>query len=147
LRTEEVQVPFILQAPRRRGHRVNGLVSLLDVAPTLLDLTGTTLPHELAGESLAPVLFEGREVEKNVVFAHVYDPRQAYVSQMSITRLSVRTTDRLYIHDRENHLRQVFRWRDDSLDLRNVSLEEPDQAEWLGYLATRELQRMLQPLR
>ena len=67
VRTEEVHVPFLIQTARRRGERVGGLVSHLDVVPTLLDLAGVPSPRELLGESLVPALEGDREPEKTVV--------------------------------------------------------------------------------
>jgi len=56
-----VRVPLIWNGPGLREQNLvaNGLVELLDVAPTLLDLAGIDIPDYMQGQSLAPVL-DGR---------------------------------------------------------------------------------------
>jgi arylsulfatase A-like enzyme len=52
------RVPLIWNWPDRipRGTPITGLVELLDVAPTLLDLLGEPVPAHMQGNSIAPVL-------------------------------------------------------------------------------------------
>ena len=57
---ETLRVPLIVRAPGALpGRRIARPVSLLDVAPTLLDLAGLQAPESFHGESLRPWL-EGR---------------------------------------------------------------------------------------
>jgi choline-sulfatase len=53
-----LHVPLIVVAPGRwpAGKRVTSLASLVDVAPTLLDLAGQTAPSGLDGRSLGPAV-------------------------------------------------------------------------------------------
>ena len=53
---ENVHVPLIVAAPGmiERQRRIAKTASLIDVAPTLADLTGVTLHSEVAGQSLLP---------------------------------------------------------------------------------------------
>ncbi|MEO0416332.1 MAG: sulfatase, partial [Verrucomicrobiota bacterium] len=52
------RVPMILWTPDQkvRGKKSNALVELLDIYPTLCDLTGTEKPEHVEGRSLAPLL-------------------------------------------------------------------------------------------
>jgi arylsulfatase A-like enzyme/Flp pilus assembly protein TadD len=53
-------VPLLIRAPHaRRGSRIVGRVSLVDLAPTVLDLVNLKTPAEVEGVSLRPYL-EGR---------------------------------------------------------------------------------------
>ena len=58
-----LHVPLIVVAPGRwpAGKRVASLASLIDVAPTLLELSGQAVPAGLDGRSLAPAV-AGRTV-------------------------------------------------------------------------------------
>lgn len=59
LHEEVVRVPLIVRAPGgAAGKRAGGLVTLADVAPTLLELAGLEPGKELQGRSLAAVLRE-----------------------------------------------------------------------------------------
>jgi arylsulfatase A-like enzyme len=50
---EAVRVPLLIRLPgRRRGHRVSGPVSQIDIVPTLLDFMGQPIPEHLPGKSL-----------------------------------------------------------------------------------------------
>ncbi|MEX2540715.1 MAG: sulfatase-like hydrolase/transferase [Trueperaceae bacterium] len=53
-----VRVPLIVSWPRqlRRDVRSEALVELVDLAPTLLDLTRSPVPDSMQGRSLAPIL-------------------------------------------------------------------------------------------
>ncbi len=61
-----LHVPLLVKAPGMRPHRVSDPVSLVDVAPTLLELAGLKRPP-LAGESLVPLL-RGKTVPMRVVY-------------------------------------------------------------------------------
>ena len=51
---ENVRVPYLIVAPglTRAPERVRRVASLIDVAPTILDLLGISRPHEYQGRSL-----------------------------------------------------------------------------------------------
>ncbi|MBU2877919.1 MULTISPECIES: sulfatase-like hydrolase/transferase [Aliiglaciecola] len=54
-----VRVPLVVYDPRLKQHKAdesNELVALLDIAPTLLDLTDTEIPEEMQGHSLKPLM-------------------------------------------------------------------------------------------
>ena len=57
---ELLRVPLILRLPSGRSGRVEERISLLDLAPTLLDLLGVEPPAQFQGSSLLPVI-EGKE--------------------------------------------------------------------------------------
>ncbi|MEQ3553802.1 sulfatase-like hydrolase/transferase [Pseudonocardia nematodicida] len=61
-----VHVPLLIMGPGvRPGQRLDGLVSLMDVGPTVLELAGLTPPRWMEAESLLPALrgeaWSGRE--------------------------------------------------------------------------------------
>ena len=58
---EAVRVPLILSCPQRfqQGLKVDGLVELLDLAPTFLDCAGIEISNRMQGRSLLPIL-EGK---------------------------------------------------------------------------------------
>jgi arylsulfatase len=53
-----MRVPLIFWAPKRfkQNLRSNALVDLMDIAPTLMELTGETVPERMQGKSLIPIL-------------------------------------------------------------------------------------------
>ena len=63
---EETHVPLMIRAPKGEGggRRVSGLVELIDVMPTILEIAGATPPANIRGQSLLGAArgepFEGR---------------------------------------------------------------------------------------
>ncbi len=63
-----LHVPLIIKAPGLSPRRIDGLVQIIDVMPTLLDLLGIADSSARQGKNLEPLIFEGKEVN-DVVFA------------------------------------------------------------------------------
>jgi arylsulfatase A-like enzyme len=61
-----VRVPMVFRGPGfSGGNRVSTPVSLVDVAPTLLDATGITVPDPMEGESIVPFVGDGPEPDRD----------------------------------------------------------------------------------
>ena len=79
-----VHVPLLIRGPGIRPGVVDTPVSIMDVAPTLLDLVGVGAPQSFRGRSLRPAL-EGRSLAVRPVVAELFqegeapDPRQQHV--------------------------------------------------------------------
>ena len=69
----DLHVPLLLRPGRgvgvRAGQRIEQVVSLLDVAPTLLALHGLPVPTGMHGANLAPLLRAKGTLEREAVFA------------------------------------------------------------------------------
>jgi arylsulfatase A-like enzyme len=66
---EAVRVPLLIRLPgQRRGQRVHGPVSQIDVVPTLLDFLGQPIPEQLPGKSLRARMVEGASAPAENVF-------------------------------------------------------------------------------
>ncbi|MCZ7586125.1 MAG: sulfatase [Deltaproteobacteria bacterium] len=61
---EVVRVPLIIYVPERAPDRVKGLVSLVDVAPTLLSLAGVEIPSSFRGRTMSGARRTFRSAEK-----------------------------------------------------------------------------------
>lgn len=71
-----MRVPLMIRWPGRfkAGQRLDALVEMVDVAPTLLEAAGIGIPAAMQGRSLAPLL-EGRATEhRESVYMENYDP-------------------------------------------------------------------------
>ena len=56
LHEEVLRVPLIIRAPGYQPGRSKSIVELVDLFPTLADLTGLPIPESLDGVSLRPIL-------------------------------------------------------------------------------------------
>ena len=75
-----IRVPLIIATPfdEPQGIQRHELVSLIDVMPTVLELTGLETPEEVHGSSLVPLFTEAAEVEGRPderVYAETFYPR------------------------------------------------------------------------
>jgi choline-sulfatase len=99
-----LHVPLVVHDPRRQANRCTGLVEAIDIAPTVLELSGTDVPASMQGKSLVPVLDDPALSHRDAVFAEfeeytvntgVHDVLRACPE----TRMfSVRTGRYKYIH-------------------------------------------------
>lgn len=69
----DLHVPLLLRPAQGLGvraeQRIDQLVSLADIAPTLLALNGIEVPRGMHGENLAPLLRGKGELERDTLFA------------------------------------------------------------------------------
>ena len=80
LEPQELRVPLLISGPMRTASVIHGPVSLIDVAPTLLDIAGIEAPASFHGRSLVPAL-EGALLPDVPVIAELFEggnepPRQ-----------------------------------------------------------------------
>lgn len=141
LRTAEVHVPFVVQAPFGRGEIRRGLVTHLDVMATLVDLVVPDRSLVLDGESLLPSLAAGREPRKRVAFSILWQPRLGPVGAPALRSAAIRTAEDLYIDDREHQTRALYAWPEDPLERTDVTAHRAGAAEWMRHALAEELER------
>jgi len=67
-----IKTPFIVHWPagiRKKGAVTDSLVSVLDIAPTILKAAGVAVPESMQGVSMAPVFEDPRAVIREYAFA------------------------------------------------------------------------------
>jgi len=75
LHRDQLNVPLIIRGPRVKRRRIDQIVSLVDLMPTILEMAGLDIPGKLDGRSLMPFL--GRKRAKpdpvdHMAFEHFY---------------------------------------------------------------------------
>ncbi|MGB7324001.1 MAG: sulfatase [Rubripirellula sp.] len=70
----DTRVPLIIRSPsaKANGQATRALVELLDVFPTLCELTGLPIPEQLEGRSLAPLLSDPDQQVKQAAFSQYH---------------------------------------------------------------------------
>ena len=74
-------VPLVVRWPGKTpaGHWVTDYVSLMDLAPTLLEAAGLPVPHEMVGRSFLDVLTAGKSGRVDPKRDHVFTERERHV--------------------------------------------------------------------
>jgi arylsulfatase A-like enzyme len=118
LHREGINVPLILRFPGGQRQSVAGPVSLIDLAPTLLDFVEIKPPATMIGKSLRSMI-EGRSFAARPVFTEMMGHNNS-----TSYRLAIRDGEWKYIYDFDApHGSKIFRLSDDpdeQINLRDV---------------------------
>jgi len=115
---ENIHVPFLIAAPglMRKQERVRKVVSLVDAAPTILDLMG--IP--------SPVSYQGRTMLDGT-------PRMAlFFADYSLGFLGLRDGPWKFIYEINSGRTSLFDLDRDPREASDISLREPSRASWYG---------------
>jgi arylsulfatase A-like enzyme len=129
---ENVKVPFLIHSPRLPARRVQRTTSLLDVAPTILDLLGLPKPAEFSGSS-----------------ALNGEPRMAlFFADYSLGRLGLRDGCNKVIHELESKRTKLFDLCADAHEQADIARSHRKQVqvyeERLRQWSSAELARVLE---
>jgi arylsulfatase A-like enzyme len=120
---ESIAVPLIVKFPSRRwsGSRFGVPISIVDIAPTLLDYLGQPPHPEFDGQSLLPLIQEDATQEERTLFADLRDDTKAvrYGRYKFITRWN---------HP-ESGVGQLFDLVEDPSEKLNLARMDPQLAE------------------
>jgi len=136
---ESIRVPCIVRAPRsstRKGVIASQMVLNIDLAPTLLDLAGVSIPVEMEGRSMAPYL-QNENAAGRTAWLYEYFPDFPYrVPGMQ----AVRTERYKYIEYQGPRPAELFDLKKDPREIQNI-VDAPS-----GQAHLPELQTMLRQL-
>ncbi|MEX0882841.1 MAG: sulfatase/phosphatase domain-containing protein, partial [Cyclobacteriaceae bacterium] len=138
---ESAKAPLIVYDPtisKKEGiRREKGLVSHVDIAPTLLHIAGIEIPDNYPGDSFMPIVYEEKEEIHEAVYGeNNYDDNYPVPSEVppteqyqSIRSKFVRTPNYKYIRYHENNpvIEHLYKIEDDPLELNNI-INDPDYA-------------------
>lgn len=103
LHTAGTRVPLIFRWPDKipGGRTIEDLVSLIDIAPTILQATGIDPEESISGRSLLPVLTSSRSGKTDIARTHVLSGLDN--EKPAAARRAIRTINRLYIQTTDPH--------------------------------------------
>lgn len=127
-----MHMPLVMHWPNGLGtqaRRVTGLVEMVDILPTMLDLAQCDVPEVMIGRNYAPALLAGEEIDaREDVFAY-HEPNWSML----------RTEDHKYIYYGPE-AEVLFDLRNDPRELRNIASENPQA---LAVMRERMMRRAL----
>lgn len=129
---EVLHVPLIIRHPKLASRQVKGLVSLLDIAPTILDFLGLPGLKGAAGRSLVPLLRDGRTNPYELAGSDFHTDANNIYFQKNSRIESIRTEDwRLIIetifdsNGFQTTSRELYQIKDDPGEKWDLSQAEP----------------------
>lgn len=89
------RVPLVIRWPKhfKAGKKVDALVELIDLAPTLVEACGVPKVLGMQGQSLMPLLTTDETKHRDSVFTEYYNANFQYPTDFPPMLTSVRTTD------------------------------------------------------
>jgi arylsulfatase A-like enzyme len=126
------RVPFIVVAPGVSPRRVSGLVSHVDIAPTLLELAGLPALAEASGRSLADVVRGAPESVARAVFSDTDGEAAVYLPGRMTRIAGGLASDRNLVPGRPTQI-QTLEWEIDGTWL-IAETDENDVQQLLLYL-------------
>lgn len=141
---ESIRIPLLMRGPgvRGRGRVVPEMVLNIDVAPTIVDLSGAGVPQVMEGRSLRPLL-QGRPVEPwRESFLYEYFRQDQFPGFPTIQ--AIRTPEWKYIRAPDvEDIDELYHLTADEHEMHNLA-REPDYQPQLQRLRT-ELERIADP--
>lgn len=98
---EALHLPLIIHLPGVKSASTNSnMVSMLDVAPTILDLAGVSVPADMQGVSMKPLLLKQPVQWRDAFYYHYYGAAGATEANWIASHeiLGVRTKDRKLVY-------------------------------------------------
>jgi len=136
-----IRVPLVISWPGRldQGTRTEALVELLDVAPTLTELTGLEIPWYNQGQSLLPLLQGRSDRHRDSVRAEFFGAIN-YPDQTHATMYREGDWKLVTYHGKDLH--ELYNLRDDPWEHRDLSAD-PNYAKTLMGLLRASFDRQI----
>ena len=122
----DTRVPLVIAAPgKTRGVKSDGLVELVDLYPTLADLSGLKVPDSLEGSSLVPLLINPGQPWKTAVFSQFPRP-WIYKGKPDLMGYAIRTDRYRYVEWRDLKTTEIkaielYDEQDDPAEVNNIA--------------------------
>ncbi|WDE98585.1 sulfatase [Lentisphaera profundi] len=120
----DARVPLIISSPwmKVKGVRTNALVELVDIYPSLVDLSGFTVPTFLEGTSFAPLLKKPNTPWKKAAFSQ-YN-RGSKIMGYSVRTAYFRYTEWRLVKNNKVIFKELYDQVNDPLQSRNIAKKE-----------------------
>lgn len=124
---ELIHVPLIIKGPGiPKGKKIDKLVQHLDIAPTILDMLGFSVPESFLGKNLL------EETEQQGIISEVANETNEKVEiDLSQLKVAYRSEEWKYIYCAKGE-DELYNMKEDPREERNLAFERRDKAEEYG---------------
>jgi arylsulfatase A-like enzyme len=126
LYNEVIRVPLLIRVPGWNSRKVEGPVSLLDVAPTLLSLFDITIPSVFQGENLTEAMLGRQGVPDRPIFAELLP----YTSWKEKHQVIIDGDDKLIINV-TNGVEELYDLATDPGEQKNIRQDDKERGDAL----------------
>ena len=117
-----IRIPLIIYDPRikstRRGIIDSSMALNIDIAPTILDLAGLSIPEEIQGRSLVPFNRSGITSRTEILTEHLWDHPKIPQTE------AVRTTQWKYIrYPQYSEFEELYDLQNDPIEKNNLAFD------------------------
>ena len=128
---EAIRTPLIVRFPgvADSGSRIERLVSSVDLAPTVLELTGTAIGAHVQGRSFVPLLMGDERGAREWVFVEFFTYENPFPWLVDMDYRAIRTERYKYIHWMQHpDEAELYDLQEDPYETRNL-IDDPALAE------------------
>jgi choline-sulfatase len=108
LYTSTLHVPLLVRGPRIPAGRVDGIVSTMDIVPTIADLVRLPSSPSFQGTSLLPEMLAAKGDPNRVLFHEFYLPERGFRGEDPLQLVSVRTSRYNLVLDRTRGMYELY---------------------------------------
>lgn len=127
-----LNVPLIVHAPFIAPRQLSGLVSTMDIAPTIANLLRLPGPFRYEGVSLVPELLRGQTSRPPELMHQMFIEERLFQQQDPLERVSLRTQHYNLMQDRKTGYFELYAWPDDFAEQRDLSLDPAHETTLLA---------------
>ena len=123
---ESIRAPLIIRYPAlaKAGSRIDGLAASVDIAPTVLDATGTPIGDHVQGRSLVPLLQGRTEGWRTSVLVEFYTYENPFPWLVDMDYRAIRTDRYKYIHWMQYPGEaELYDLQEDPYEMRNLAAD------------------------
>lgn len=136
-----VHVPLIIKLPTEINKRISGLVQIIDIMPTLLDILDISLSHKIQGKSMLPLINKNQSINEYVYAGLPYNverPSPIFFYQAQSINESIRNEHWKLIREvtsvksnqrkdeKSQEIFELYNLQDDPKEDKNVMNASPD---------------------
>jgi arylsulfatase A-like enzyme len=132
LYSKVLHVPLIVHAPFFAPRQLSGLVSTMDIVPTIANILRLPGPFRFEGVSLIPELARGQISRPAELMHQMFLEERVMTHEEPLERVSLRTQQYDLIEDRKSGFFELYAWPTDYGEQRDLALEPAYESKLLA---------------